>query len=86
MSDDAKDYGKPTGGEVKARRKALGWDRAQLAQRAGVDRSALALIERDAWSEEDSLHRVAETLWRAEHGEPDVQLAHPEAPKDSFRM
>jgi len=86
MSDDTQDHGTPTGAEVKARRKALGWSRAELAQRAGVDRAALALIERDQWSEEDALGRVAETLWRAEHGEPDVQLAHPEAPEGSFRM
>jgi len=75
-----------TGPEVKARRKALGWNRAELADRAGVDRSALALIERDAWSEDDALRRVAEVLWRAEHDEPDVRLAHPVAPKDSFSM
>ena len=77
---------KVSGPDVKARRKALGWNRAELADRAGVDRAALALIERDAWSEEDALRRVAEVLWRAEHGEPDVRLPHPEAPKDSFRM
>ncbi len=75
-----------TGPEVKMRRKALGWNRAELADRAGVDRSALALIERDAWSEDDALRRVAEVLWRAEHGELEVRLAHPVAPKDSFRM
>jgi transcriptional regulator with XRE-family HTH domain len=78
--------GPVSGAEVKARRKALGWNRAELADRAGVDRAALALVERDAWSEEDALRRVAEVLWRAEHGEPDVRLAHPEAPKDCFRM
>jgi transcriptional regulator with XRE-family HTH domain len=71
---------------VKERRKALGWSRAELGQRSGVDRAALQLIERDAWTEEDSLKRVDEALSRAEAGELDVQLEHPVAPKDSFGM
>lgn len=79
--------GEPTSGaDVKAQRKALGWNRAELADRAGVDRAALALIERDQWSEDDAWARVVEVLWRAAHGEPDVRLAHPKAPADSFRM
>lgn len=71
---------------IKDRRKALGWSRAELAQRAGVDRAALQLIEQDAWSEEDSLARVAEVLDRTEAGETDVQLEHPKPPDQTFGM
>ena len=35
---------------TKERRQALGWSRAELARRAGVDPRALQLIERDLWS------------------------------------
>ena len=59
---------------VKDRRKALGWDRAQLALRAGVDKAVCMLVERGEWSEEETLGRVHEVLQRAEAGELDVQL------------
>lgn len=62
---------------VKDRRKALGWDRAELARRAGVDKAALQLVERGEWSEEDALRRVEEALTRAEAGEIDVVLPPP---------
>lgn len=68
---------------VKERRKALGWNRATLAQRAQVDRAALQLIELGQWSEDDALRRVAEVLVRAEAGELDVQLPPPEKPGDA---
>ena len=69
--------------DVKARRKALGWSRAELAGKAGVDRAALALIERDMWSEDDALTRVAHVLSRAEAGDLDVQLAPPSLPDEN---
>ncbi len=69
--------------DAKERRKALGWSRAELAQRAGVDPRALQLIERGEWSEEDALRRVAEVLDRTEAGEADVALARPELPRRS---
>ncbi|MEQ1566813.1 MAG: helix-turn-helix transcriptional regulator [Myxococcota bacterium] len=65
---------------VKDRRKALGWDRTELARRAGVDRAALQLIEADLWTEQDALRRVEEVLARTEAGEPDVVLPPPRAP------
>lgn len=68
---------------VKERRKALGWDRAELARRAGVDKAALMLIERDQWSEEDALMRVAHVLSEAEAGNLDVQLAPPSLPDEN---
>lgn len=68
---------------VKERRKALGWSRATLAQRAQVDRSALQLIELGQWSDDDAIARVAEVLVRAEGGELDVQLPPPEQPDDA---
>lgn len=58
---------------VKERRLALGWDRAELARRAGLDRSVVQLVELGQWSEEDALGRVAEALRRGEAGE-DVVL------------
>lgn len=71
---------------VKDRRKALGWDRAELARRAGVDRSALQLVELGQWTEEDALQRVDEVLRRTEAGEVDVVLAPPEVDAHGFRM
>ncbi|MCB9697804.1 MAG: helix-turn-helix transcriptional regulator [Alphaproteobacteria bacterium] len=70
---------------VKDRRKALGWDRAELARRAGVDRSALQLIERGEWSEEDALRRVDEVLDRTEAGEADVVLPPPRVDPNGMR-
>ena len=66
---------------VKERRKALGWDRATLADRAGVDKAALALIERGMWSEADALTRVAHVLLQAEEGNLDVRLERPQMPE-----
>lgn len=66
---------------TRERRTALGWDRAELARRAGVDRAALQLIERDAWTDPDALARVAEVLDRAEKGERDVALPAPTLPR-----
>jgi transcriptional regulator with XRE-family HTH domain len=71
---------------VKDRRKALGWDRAELARRAGVDRSALQLVELGQWTEEDALKRVDEVLSRTEAGEVDVVLPPPEVDAHGFRM
>jgi len=68
---------------IKERRKALGWNRATLAQRAAVDRSAMQLIELGQWTEEDALARVNEVLTRAEAGETDVQLDPPARPEGS---
>jgi transcriptional regulator with XRE-family HTH domain len=60
--------------DLKERRKALGWDRAELARRAGLDRSVMQLVELGQWTEEDALQRVEEVLRRAEAGELDVVL------------
>jgi transcriptional regulator with XRE-family HTH domain len=68
---------------IKERRKALGWNRATLAGRAQVDRSAMQLIELGEWTEGEALERVEEVLRRAEAGEVDVQLAPPEKPADA---
>ena len=67
--------------DVKERRKALGWDRTELARRAGVDRAALQLVENGLWSEEDALRRVDEVLRRAEAGETDAVLPPPQLPR-----
>ncbi len=71
---------------VKDRRKALGWDRAELARRSGVDKSALQLVELGQWTEEDALRRVEEVLARTEMGEKDVVLPPPVVDAHGFRM
>lgn len=63
--------------DIKTRRKALGWDRAELARRAGLDRSVMQLVELGQWSEEDALQRVETVLSRAEAGEVDIVLPPP---------
>jgi transcriptional regulator with XRE-family HTH domain len=65
---------------VKERRKALGWDRQELADRAGLLKSVVAMVERGAWSESDALERVATVIGRAEAGEPDPRLPPVQAP------
>ncbi len=66
--------------DVKQRRLALGWDRTQLADRSGVPKSVVALIERGAWSEEESIGRVVAVLELAEAGHPDPRLPPPSLP------
>jgi hypothetical protein len=60
--------------DIKARRKALGWNRAELAKRAALDKNVMQLIELGEWSEEDALGRVQYVLGTAEGGDLDVQL------------
>lgn len=67
--------------DVKARRKALGWNRAELARRAALDKHIIQLIELGQWSEEDALGRVAYVLNSAENGDLDVEL-QPVTPDD----
>lgn len=59
---------------LKERRAALGWDRAELARRTGLDKRVVQLVELGQWTEPDALARVEEALWRAEAGESDVVL------------
>lgn len=59
---------------IKDRRKALGWSRRELADRAGIDPRVVQLLELGQWSEEESVGRVDEVLTRAEAGEHDVHL------------
>jgi ribosome-binding protein aMBF1 (putative translation factor) len=68
---------------IKDRRKALGWNRAQLAQRCAIDRRVMQLVELGQWSEADALERVETVLSRAEAGETDVQLTPPRPPQGS---
>lgn len=70
---------------VKERRKALGWSRAQLAERAGLNSALVALIERGQWEEEDAWTRVHYVLGEAEGGNVDVRLDPPEGdPSQTF--
>ncbi len=69
--------------QTKARRKALGWNRAELAHRAGLDPRVVQLVELQQWEEPDALRRVAEVLDRAEAGELDVHLGAVQADQDS---
>jgi len=59
---------------VKERRKALGWNRAELAARTVLDKRVVQLIELGQWSEDGALGRVEYVLSAAENGELDVQL------------
>ena len=67
--------------DVKARRKALGWSRAELAQRAGVEQSVVALIERRAWSDQEAITRVERVLTQAEGGKLAYVLPLDEVPE-----
>ena len=58
--------------DIKERRKALGWNRAELAKRAALDKHVVQLIEMGQWSEEDALGRVQYVLRSAEAGQPDI--------------
>lgn len=60
---------------IKDRRKAIGWSRADLADRAGIDSRLVQLLELEQWSEAEALGRVEEVLTRAEAGEADVRLS-----------
>ena len=59
---------------TKDRRKALGWTRAELADRAGLDPRVVQLVELGQWSEGEAIDRVEAVLSRAEGGERDVHL------------
>ena len=61
--------------DVKARRKALGLSRDQLARSAHVDKRILQLIELGQLSDEDSEDRLERVLSALEAGEepPDLE-------------
>ena len=65
---------------IKERRKALGWSREDLAQRAGIDRHVVQQLELGSWSEGEARMRVEVVLERAEGGEHDVRLDSLKAP------
>ena len=60
--------------DTKQRRKNLGWSRAELAERAGIDRRLVQLIELGQWEEQEALARVEAVLEAAEGGRKDVRL------------
>ena len=68
---------------IKARRKALGWSRQELAQRAGIDRHVVQQLELGTWGEGEARMRVEVALERAESGEADVQLGRVQVPADA---
>jgi transcriptional regulator with XRE-family HTH domain len=70
--------------DLKARRKALGWSRADLAARTGLNSAAIALIEREAWTEEDAITRVHFVLSEAEAGRTEVRLDPPKPGEDDL--
>ena len=59
---------------VKERRKALGWNRTELAARTVLDKRVVQLIELGQWSEDGALGRVEYVLSAAENGDVAVQL------------
>ncbi|MBT3218645.1 MAG: helix-turn-helix transcriptional regulator [Proteobacteria bacterium] len=58
----------------KERRKALGWSRADLANKAHVNKATLQLIEMGQSLDDESIARIEEVLSRTEAGEKDVML------------
>ena len=68
--------------DIKVRRKALGWSRQDLAERAGLNSALVAMMERGQWEEDDAWTRVAHVLQKAEEGDLSVRLAPPERPED----
>ena len=66
---------------IKARRKALGWDRRELAERAGLDPHVVQLAELEQWTEPDALGRLEYVLKSAEDGDLDVRLGKVSAPE-----
>lgn len=66
--------------DIKQRRKALGWSRAELADRAGLDRRVVQLVEVGQWEEFEALGRLDTVLGMAEQGHEDPRLAPPERP------
>jgi len=73
----------PNGATLRTRRKALGWSRRELAQRAGIDPRVVQLLELDEWTEGDAIGRVRAVLMRAEAGELDVHLPPAELPANA---
>ena len=57
--------------DIKDRRKAQGWSRAELAERAALDPRVIQLIELGQWTEPESLGRCDAVLGMAERGEAD---------------
>jgi hypothetical protein len=70
--------------DIKERRKALGWNRAELAKRAALDKNIVQLIELDQWSEDGALGRVQYVLRSAEAGYVDIQLEPVSADDDDL--
>ena len=66
---------------IKGRRKALGWDRRELAERAGLDPHVVQLAELEQWAEPDALGRLEYVLKCAEDGDLDVRLGKVSAPE-----
>jgi transcriptional regulator with XRE-family HTH domain len=64
--------------DIKGRRQALGWSRADLAGRSGLNSALVALMERGEWTDDDAWTRVAFVLAKAEAGELDVRLPPPD--------
>lgn len=63
--------------DFKARRKATGWTRKELAARAGLDPRLIQLVELGQWSEFEALGRIEAVLKRKEQGEDDPWLKPP---------
>ncbi len=62
---------------IKERRAALGWNRAELARRCGLDKRVMQLVELGQWTEDDALQRAETVLSRAEGGDLTVELPPP---------
>ena len=57
---------------VKERRKALGWSRAHLGQKAYVDRRVIQLIEMEQSHDTEAMERIEAILSAAESAQADA--------------
>ena len=66
----------------KARRKALGWSRRDLADRTALDKRVIQLVELGQWTEDEAIGRIEYILCAGEAGDLDRRLPPLEPPKD----
>ena len=66
--------------EHKARRKALGWSRRELAERTALDKRIIQLVELGQWTESEAVGRIEYVLSAGEAGDLELRLPPLEEP------
>jgi transcriptional regulator with XRE-family HTH domain len=76
----------PTSAEgLKRRRKAQGWTRVELADRAAIDPRVVQLVELDQWDDVDARNRMDAVLGLAESGLADPRLYPVQLPSNPMQ-